>query len=99
MRRRIVLPPATRRKLKAEARWATDARYRLRCRIVLRADEGWRAAKIAAALDCSRSHVGRTIKRFEVGGCGGLVDRREDNGTRKADEDYVAAVRRILHER
>jgi hypothetical protein len=99
MRRRIVLHPATRRKLKHEARWTVDARHRTRCLIVLRADEGWGPVRTAAALDCSRSHVDRTLRRFEADGWSGLMDRREDNGRRKTDEDYVAAVRRILHER
>ena len=99
MRRRIVLHPATRRKLKHEARWTVDARYRTRCLIVLRADEGWGPARIAAALDCSRSHADRTLRRFGADGWSGLIDRREDNGRRKTDEDYVAAVRWILHKR
>ena len=97
--RRIVLAAATRRKLKAEVRWAIDARYRTRCLIVLRADERWPSARIAAALNCSRSHVDRTIGRFACDGLCGLVDRREDNGSRKADENYIATVRRILRER
>ena len=89
MRRRIVLHSATRRKLKHEARWTVDARYRTRCLIVLRADEGWGPVRTAAALDCSRSHVDRTLRRFEADGWSGLMDRREDNGRRKTDEDYV----------
>jgi hypothetical protein len=99
MRRRIVLHPATRRKLKQEARWTTDAAYRVRCQIVLRADEGWALVRIAAALDCSRSHVDRTLKRFKADGMCGLIDRREDNGCRKADERYIATVRQILTKR
>ena len=47
---------------------AIDARYRTRCLIVLRADEGWGPVRTAAALDCSRSHVDRTLKRFEEAG-------------------------------
>ena len=97
--RKIVLHRATRRKLKSEARWAIDARYRTRCLIVLRADEGWTDIHIAKALDCSRSHVGRTIDRFAEAGMAGLVDRREDNGARKADERYLATVRAILRKR
>lgn len=97
--RRIVLAPPTRRKLKQEIRSAVDARYRTRCSIVLRADQGWSGGRIAAALDCSPSHVNRTINRFAAEGLCGLIDRREDNGTRKADESYVAAVHRILTQR
>jgi transposase len=97
--RRIVLGFWTRRKLKAEVRWAIDAGYRIRGTLVLRADEGWGPGKIAAALSCSRSHVDRTLKRFDDEGLAGLVDRREDNGTTKADERYIAAVRQILNKR
>ena len=97
--RRIVLGFWTRRKLKAEVRWAIDARYRIRGMIVLRADEGWKAERMAAALDCSRSHVNRTLNRFEQEGLAGLVDRREDNGTEKADERYIATVRQVLKKR
>ena len=97
--RKIVLDPAMRRKLKQEARWTVDARYRTRCLIVLRSDERWSDGEIAGALGCSRSHVDRTIKRFVGNGLAGLVDRREDNGTQKADEDYIATVRAILRKR
>lgn len=94
--RRIVLGFWTRRKIKAEVRWAIDAGYRVRGMIVLRADEGWRPGDIASALSCSRSHVDRTLKRFERDGLAGLADRREDNGTTKADERYIATVGQIL---
>lgn len=97
--RRIVLGFWTRRKLQSEVRWAVDAGYRVRGMIVLRADEGWGPVKIAAALSCSRSHVDRTLKRFEAQGLAGLVDRREDNGATKADERYIAAVCAILKDR
>ena len=62
-------------------------------RCTLRADEGWSGSRIAAALNCSRSHANRTTQRFADDGLCGLIDRREDNGTRKADEAYVAGVR------
>ena len=97
--KRIVLGSATRRKLKDDVRCTVDAGYRTRCLIVLRASDGWKPGQIAKALDCSRSHVHRTLGRFEAFGLAGLIDRREDNGRRKADERYVQTVRRILHQR
>lgn len=97
--RRIVICSSVRRKLKYEAQWAIDARYRTRCLIVLRTDESWGSGRIAAALDCSPSHVNRTINRFVAAGLCGLIDRREDNGMRKADENYMAAVHQILTQR
>jgi transposase len=97
--RRIVLGRGTRRKLKQEVRWAIDAGYRTRGLIVLRADEGWRPTRIGQALNCSRSLVNKTLDRFLADGLCGLVDRREDNGATKADENYVATVRRILQGR
>ncbi len=97
--RRIVLGTWRRRKLNDEVRWAVDARYRTRCLIVLHADEGHKPAAIAAMLACSRSHVSQTQRDFHREGLLALVDRREDNGQRKADESYLAAVRTILRHR
>src|SRR5436853_7888332 len=97
--KRIVLSHWRRRKLKQEAKWALDARYRTRCLIVLRADEDHSNPAIAAMLSCSKSLVSKTLARFEQEGLAGLVDRREDNGRPKADESYIAQVREVLKQR
>ena len=94
--RRIVLHRRTREKLQRDARQCQAANTRIRYRIVLLADEGWSGRKIAKALGCTPSTVSRTLKRFERYGQAGLIDRREDNGQRKADELYAQTVAWIL---
>jgi transposase len=94
--RRIVLHPRTRTKLQRAARRCRDADTRIRHRIVLLSDQGWSGKRIAKALGCSPSTVGRTLSRWERYGEAGLVDRREDNGDRKADERYLRTVAWIL---
>jgi transposase len=94
--RTIVLHPQTRAKLKRLARQCRDADTRLRYLIVVRSSEGWSGKRICKALGCSTSTVSRTLDRYEALGEAGLVDRREDNGDRKADASYVAVVRWIL---
>lgn len=94
--RTIVLHPQTREKLKRLARRCRDADTRVRYLIAVRSSEGWSGKRICRALGCSGSTVTRTLDRYEALGEAGLVDRREDNGLRKADESYVAVVRWIL---
>ena len=93
---RMVLHGGTRVKLIKEVRRTKDARYRTRCLIVLRAGDGWSVRRIAAALSCSISTASKTRQRFAVWGWAGLIDRREDNGDRKADERYIQTVRWLL---
>ncbi len=94
--RTIVLHPQTREKLKRLAQRCRDADTRVRYLIVVRSSEGWSGKRIRRALGCSASTVSRTLDRYEALGEAGLVDRREDNGDRRADESYVAVVRWVL---
>ena len=94
--RTIVLHPQTRGKLQRLGRRCKDAALKVRHLIVLRSGDGWSGRRICNALGCCRSHVSRTLDRWEQFGEAGLVDRREDNGQRKADEAYVAAVAWLL---
>ena len=87
--RRIVLHPRTRAKLQRDAKQCKDADTRVRYRIVLLSDQGWSGKRIARALGCSPSTVSRTLDRWEWYGQAGLIDRREDNGPRKADDLYA----------
>lgn len=88
----IELHPQTRKRLERESRRTNDARLRTRYLIVLRAAQGWSGAKIAEALGCGASTVSRVLTRWRVWGEAGLVDRREDNGNAKADEEYAKWV-------
>jgi transposase len=94
--RTIVLHPRTREKLKRLARQCRAADTRVRYLIVVRSSEGWSGRRIRKALGCSASTVTRTLDRWEALGEAGLIDRREDNGDRKAEASYVAVVRWIL---
>lgn len=54
---------------------------------------------IAAALGVSPPTVMRAVRRYQEAGEAGLVDRRADNGRRKLDDDYLAALLALLGER
>jgi len=94
--RRIVLHPRTRAKLERDARRCRDADTRTRYRIVLRSEKGHSGKRIARELGCCDATVSRTLRRYERFGEAGLIDRREDNGSPKADELYALTVFWIL---
>jgi len=52
---------------------------------------------VARMVGCSRSTVGQVWKRFCREGEAGLVDRREDNGQVKVDEEFLARLRELVH--
>lgn len=88
----IELHPQTRKRLERKSRRTNDARLRTRYLIVLRAEQGWAGAKIAEALGCGAATVSRVLTRWRIWGEAGLVDRREDNGSARADEEYAKWV-------
>jgi transposase len=69
-----------------------DARLRTRYLIVLNLISGRSARDTAAAVGVGKSTVYRVAERFREWGEPGLVDRREENGKRKVDEDFLAAL-------
>jgi transposase len=73
-----------------------DAATRTRYLIVLHADRSVPKAQIARALGCCRQTVDRVIDRYNELGEAGLLDRREDNGQRRADKLYVSTLKWIL---
>ena len=92
----IELHPQTRKRLERKCRKTNDARLRTRYLVVLRAADGWGRARIAEALGCGASTVRRVLERWRLLGEAGLVDRREDNGDAKADEEYARWVLWVL---
>ena len=94
--RKIVLYGQQRKRLLRLARRGDDPDLRVCYLIVVHSADGWSIEQIAAGLACSASTVGRTRRRWHEGGEAALVDRREDNGEAKVDEDYVATVRWML---
>ncbi len=82
------------RRLSRKARQVEDPKLAKRYLIVVNLDEGRTMADTARALGVSETTVRRVRSRFLDCGEAGLVDRREENGDRKLDEQYLA----ILHE-
>jgi transposase len=73
-----------------------NADMRMRYLIVITLAEGTSALQTAQRLKVSRSTVYRVASRFREFGEAGLVDRREENGSRKLDEDVLAALYDIV---
>jgi putative transposase len=71
-----------------------DAGMKMRYLIVITLAEGSTPTQTAQRLKVARSTVYRVAARFEEFGEAGLVDRREENGDHKLDEDYLG----LLHE-
>lgn len=76
-----------------------QAAMRNRYAIIVNLAEGRSAADTARALGLSRSTVGRVRERFLRHGEAGLVDRREENGTRKLDEFYLKTLYDVVASR
>ena len=100
----ICLGRSRNRRVRKNARQASDPKLAVRYRIILNLDEGRTVSDTARALQIARSTVQRVARRFHEFGEAGLADRREDNGDRKVDEDYetrlacVVATCPIEHE-
>lgn len=92
----IVLHPRTRQRLLRKALRCKDADMRTRLLIICHSADGRGRPWIAQALGCCKTTVSRVRQRWRVAGEAGLVDRREDNGQTKADEDVVAIIQEIL---
>lgn len=96
VRASIVLNRRDRRGMRVKARRCRDAAMRTRMVIVVHLAEGWAVAKTAQALGCHPKTVRRVRARWLEEGEAGLIDRREDNGERKATEEYAAQLLRVL---
>jgi transposase len=82
------------RKLRRSTR---DKGVAMRCQIVLLADKsGCTRSYIAESVGCSVSWVNRVLARFRDHGEVGLVDRREDNGTVKLDDPFLATLYEVV---
>ena len=88
----VSLNRSAKRKLAGRMRKTKDAPLRTRYSIILNLAGGRTPTDTAAALCVSRSTVCRVRDRFLQNGEAGLIDRREENGTRKVDEEYLGVV-------
>lgn len=84
------------RRFREKARQCEDAKLARRYLILVNLDEGWTVADTARALSVSETTVRRVRKRFVEHGEAGLVDRREENGDRKLDEQYLAILYEVV---
>lgn len=94
-----ILPKLSRpakRKLQKQARRCRDAALKTRYLIILSLTEGRSPADTASALQISRRTVYRVAARFREAGEPGLVDRREENGQRKLEDDYLAVLYEVV---
>ena len=73
-----------------------DADMRIRCRILLKIDEGMSGNTAALQLGCAPSTTSRTVARFREVGIAGVFDGRRENGSLKVDEDIREGIRQIL---
>jgi transposase len=89
-------------RVKVKLRWirreTKDKGLAIRCQIVLLAAKGRRRGDIAESVGCSESWVNRVTARFRDDGVSGLHDRREDNGTVKADEWFLSTLYDLVDE-
>lgn len=83
-------------RLRRVRRETRDKGLAVRCQIVLLVAKGRRRADVAESVGCSVSWVNRVTARFRDHGVAGLYDRREDNGTVKADEWFLAGLHDLV---
>jgi transposase len=95
---RIVLCLAKRVKMELRRwrRWTRDKGLALRIQIVLHAAKGRGSRTIADAVGCHRSWVSRVLRRYRAEGRAGLMDRREDNGQAKLNEEYLGELYKVV---
>lgn len=84
------------RRLHGKAGKCGDARLRIRYLIVLNLDDGISPSETAKRLHVSRNTVYRVARRFREVGEAGLIDRREDNGEKKLDDDYLGLLYELV---
>ena len=88
----LCLPKRVKMELRRWRRWTKDKGLALRIQIVLHAAKGRESRTIAEALGCHRSWVSRVVQRFREEGRAGVLDRREDNGQAKLNEEYLGQL-------
>lgn len=73
-----------------------DAKMKTGYRIIISLAEEATPAETARWLKVARSTVYRIAKRFRESGEAGLVDRREENGKRKLEEEYLTELHDVV---
>lgn len=83
---------ADKRKLAEKASKCKDSRLRIRYLIVFNLSNGLTVSETSRTLGIARKTVYAVAKRFREAGEPGLIDRREENGQRKLDENYLGKL-------
>src|SRR4051812_16722442 len=73
-----------------------DSQLRTRYLVIVNLANGRSAGHTAQAVQVSRSSVFRIARRFREAGEAGLIDRREENGARKLDEQYLQMLYEVV---
>ena len=84
------------RRIVKTMRRCRDGQLKTRYRIVLDLMDGHSVAQISRSLRVAETTVRRIRDRFLESGEPGLVDRREENGDRKIDDDYLARLYQVV---
>jgi len=92
----LCLPKRVKMELRRWRRWTKDKALAIRIQIVLHTGKGRDSRTIAEAVGCHRSWVSRVLQRFREEGLAGLMDRREDNGQAKLNEEYLGQLYEIV---
>jgi transposase len=95
----IRLSKRRKRKFRQRARKAKNGDLSRRYWIVLNLAEGCSLSETARRLGASRHTIRAVARRFCEQGEAGLVDRREDNGQRKVDEDFLGPLAELVGSR
>ena len=85
----------TKHRLERQAK-KVDGELRIRMLIILNLADAISPTAVAKRLRVSRSTVYRVAKRFCDNGEDGLLDRREENGSTKLDDDYLSNLWKVV---
>jgi transposase len=84
------------RRLQKRVRRCRDTALSIRYLIVLNLAEGRSPTETAKTLQVSRTTVYSVARRFREAGEAGLVDRREENGQTKLEDDYLGLLYEVV---
>lgn len=94
-----LLPPlraCAKQRLMRNLKKCRDARLRVRYLIIVNLMHDRSPVQTAAVMQVHRSTVYRVAARFREWGEAGLVDRREDNGSRQVDEAFLGTLHEVV---
>lgn len=91
-----VLRGSAKDRLYRHLRKCRDAKLKVRYLIIINLVNGRSPTETARVLHVSRSTVYNVAERFREWGEAGLIDRREENGQRKLDDEYLAALHEVV---